>query len=140
MPHSGWISRNREPLALGAILVIAAALRFISLGTLSVWHDEWTTILLGLERTPVGMVRLLEHIDATRAPFHPLLLQGWLRMFGGSEAAARSLSAVCSLGAVTLVYVIGRQLFDASVGLIGAWMTALNPLDVYHGREIRMYA
>jgi hypothetical protein len=138
--NAAWISRHCEAIALGAILIVAAALRCIALGDLSIWHDEWTTILLGLQRTPGGMVRLLSQIDATRAPLHPLLLQGWVRIFGGSEMAARSLSAVCSLGAVALVYIIGRQLFDARVGLIGAWMTALNPLDVYHAREIRMYA
>jgi mannosyltransferase len=140
MQEAAWISRHREALALGAILVVAAALRCIGLGDLSIWHDEWTTILLGLQRTPGDMVRLLARIDATRAPLHPLLLQGWVRMFGGSEAAARSLSAVCSLGAVALVYIIGRQLFDARVGLTGAWMMALNPLDVELAREIRMYA
>jgi mannosyltransferase len=140
MPMSVWVSRHFEALALGAILGVAAALRVIDLGALSLWHDEWTTILLGLERTPGSMIRLLPHLDATRAPLHPLMLQGWMRVFGDSEAAARSLSAVCSLGAIALVFIIGRQAFDARVGLVGAWMMALNPLDVYHAREIRMYA
>jgi hypothetical protein len=86
MQPAEWISRHREALALGAILIVAAALRCIALGELSVWHDEWTTILLGLQRTPGGMFRLLAQIDATRAPLHPLLLQAGC---GCSEARRR---------------------------------------------------
>jgi 4-amino-4-deoxy-L-arabinose transferase-like glycosyltransferase len=90
--------------------------------------------------TPAELIALLGQIDGTRAPLHPLLLQGWLRLFGASELAARSFSAVCGLLTVAVVYVLGRRLFDERTGRWAAWLAAVCPPLVYYSQEARMYA
>ena len=72
---------------------------------------------------------------------HPLVLQGWVKAFGPSEASTRGLSVVCGLLTVAWIGRIGRRTFDdVSTGLWAAWLAALSPLLVVYSREARMYA
>ncbi len=89
---------------------------------------------------PTALLGLLREIDATRAPLHPLLLQGWITLFGPSEFSARALSALCGVLTVALVYWIGHEAFDRATGLWAAWLCAVSPVLVYYSREVRMYA
>ena len=77
--------------------------------------------------------------DATRAPLHPLIVQGLFRIFGKSLLVGRAFSAACGLASVAMVYLLGRQAFDRTTALLACFLAALNPLDVHHSREIRMY-
>lgn len=131
-PYLGWV--------LAAIVVVAAGLRGYQLGRLSFWYDEVVTMRLARAGNPGALVDRLFQIDATRAPLHPLLLQAWVNAFGSSEAAARSLSVVCGIATVVLVFEIGRAAFDAETGLWAAWLAALSPILIVYAREARMYA
>ncbi|MFO0891480.1 MAG: glycosyltransferase family 39 protein [Isosphaeraceae bacterium] len=125
---------------LTLILVAAGVLRAWDLGSLSFWYDEVVTMSLAETPGPADLIDQLGKIDATRAPLHPLLLQGWIRLFGPSEASARSLSVLCGVAAVYIVSRIGEATFDRSTGLWAAWLAAISPLLVYYSREARMYA
>jgi 4-amino-4-deoxy-L-arabinose transferase-like glycosyltransferase len=125
---------------LTAILLIAAMLRLFQLGQSSLWYDEVVTMRLARTKDPAHLLRLLQQIDATRAPLHPLLLQCWIFLFGDSDLAGRSLSALCGILTVAMVHWVGRQAFDMKTGLWAAWLSACSPLLVYYSREVRMYA
>ncbi len=130
---------DRHRLALLACLALAAILRFVNLDEAVTWEDEAVAFHTVQSGTSVEIIREMVATDATRAPLHPLLLHGWLGLFGTSLLAGRTLSAVCGLAAVGLVYVLGRQAFDRSTALLACGLAAVNPLDVHHSREIRMY-
>ena len=66
---------------------------------------------------------------------HPLLLQAWITFFGSSEAAARSLSVVCGLATIVLIYQIGRVAFDTATGVWASWLAALSPLLIVYSRR-----
>ena len=125
---------------LGSIMGLAAALRAWKLGQLSFWYDEVVTMRLASASTPSALLDRLFQIDATRAPLHPLLIQCWIKLFGTSEASGRSLSVVCGLVTVGLVYWIGLLVFDRVAGLWAAGLAAVSPPLVYYSREARMYA
>ena len=72
------------------IVLIAVVLRVRGLDRYSLWYDEVVTMRLAQTANPAALIRLLGRIDGTRAPLHPLILQGWLRLFGTSELAGRS--------------------------------------------------
>ncbi len=99
-------------LPLTAILLVAAGLRLCNLGRTSLWYDEVVTMRVARAANPVAMVRLLDQIDGTRAPLHPLVLHAWLKLFGSSDFAGRSFSALCGLVTVFITYGIGRRAFD----------------------------
>jgi mannosyltransferase len=130
--RTGWI--------LAGIVAVAAGLRGYQLGQLSFWYDEVVTMRLARAGSPAALMDRLFRIDATRAPLHPLLLEGWIRIFGTSETAARASSVLCGVLTVLLVFDIGRTAFDGRTGLWAAWLTALSPALIVYSREARMYA
>ena len=135
----GRIGFSRGGLACVLIVLVAALLRFFELGRLSFWYDEVVTMRLARTASPAALIERLLQIDATRAPLHPLFLQAWIRIFGSSEAAARSLSVVCGLATIVLIYEIGRVAFDSMTGLWASWLAAFSPLLIVYSREARMY-
>ena len=138
--HPGPRQEMTGMVIFGGILALATALRAWKLGQLSFWYDEIVTMRLATAPTLTALFDRLFQIDATRAPLHPLLLQRWIGLFGSSEAAGRSLSVVCGIVTVGLVYWIGLLVFDRATGLWAAWLAAISPPLVYYSREARMYA
>ena len=113
-------------MVLVIILSLAAALRAWKLGQLSFWYDEIVTMRLATAPTLTALLDRLFQIYAT-AQLHPLLLQRWIGLFGSSEAAGRSLSVVCGIVTVGLVYWSGLLVFDRASGLWAAWLAAISP-------------
>jgi mannosyltransferase len=139
-PEAGRTSRAARMLPLAAVLIVAAVLRLWDIDHTSLWFDEVVSMRVARAENPAELVRRLDQIDGTRAPLHPLALWAWLKLFGPSDGAGRSFSALCGLAAVVVVYVIGRRAFDERTGLWAAWLAAVCPPMVYYSREARMYA
>ena len=94
----------------------------------------------GAGRQPVGAPRpaLPHRRHPGAAP--PPVAEGWVGIFGTSEAAARASSVLCGVLTVLLVFDIGRVAFDVRTGLWAAWLAALCPSLIVYAREARMYA
>lgn len=63
----------------------------------------------------------------------------WLRLFGSSEAAMRSLNALFSIGAIASAYSLGKVVLGHRGGLLLAALLALNPFYLFHSLNVRMY-
>jgi uncharacterized membrane protein len=63
----------------------------------------------------------------------------WLRLWGNSEAAMRSLVMLFSLGAIGCAYGLGRRLLGHRGGLFLAALLGLNPFYLFHSLNLRMY-
>jgi mannosyltransferase len=126
-------------ILLVTVLLVASVMRLFHLGQSSLWYDEVVTMRLATTKSPWALFRLLRQIDATRAPLHPLLLQGWVTLFGPSDTSGRAFSVLCGIVTVGLVYWIGLRAFDVVTGLWASWLCAISPLLVYYSREARMY-
>jgi 4-amino-4-deoxy-L-arabinose transferase-like glycosyltransferase len=127
-------------LALAAIVLLAAALRFATLRTQSIWFDEAAT--WDLVRQPFGqMLRQLPKGESTPPLFY-VLEWGWTRAFGDGAAGLRSLSALAGLLTVPVAYAIGRRAAGSRsrAGLAAAALVAVNPLLVWFSQEARSYA
>jgi hypothetical protein len=136
-----WPSTATRLGLLSTILFLAALIRANGLGRLSFWYDEVISMRLARAGDASALVKLLNQIDASRAPLHPLVLQQWVRVLGQSEASARAFSVVCGVLSVVLIYRFARRGFeDSSTALWAAWLSALSPLLVLYAREARMYA
>lgn len=121
------------------IVGIAIAIRAYDIGGQSLWTDElfsryypdlfslkflWTTGLLREDSPPV----------------YYMALAGWMRLFGTSEAAVRSLSVVASVLTLPLIFLIGRELFDTRRGMLAMLIFALSPMQISFAQEARTYA
>ncbi len=73
-------------------------------------------------------------------PFYYLLLHFWMKLFGTSEIAARSLSLTAFAGAVVIVIFWSEQLFKKHWL---SWWTPIfffaNPMLLYYAFEVRTY-
>ncbi|NIO71640.1 MAG: hypothetical protein GTN71_22070, partial [Anaerolineae bacterium] len=139
MRDSGLKLRNEQRLlwvGLLLVLLLATVLRFYRLDGQSLWADEGNSVALA--------GRSLAEITYGAAydihpPLYYYLLHFWVRPFGTSEFAVRSLSAVIGILLVGLTFLIGRRLFDPWVGLVAAFLSAISPFQVYYSQEARMY-
>ena len=132
--------RDPSVLSVAGILLVSAGLRLWEIDRTSLWYDEVVTMRVARSGSVPELLATLNQIDGTRAPLHPLLLQNWLRLFGPSGFAGRSASALCGVLTVGLVFLLGRQTFDATTGRWAAWLAAVCPPLVYYSQEARMYA
>jgi mannosyltransferase len=131
-------SPARTPwLALGAIVVLAIALRFPTLATQSVWFDEAAT--WELTRLPLhDMLSALPDRESNPPLFYSLEWL-WVRIFGDHEFGLRSLSALAGTLTVPVAFAIGRRIGGQRTGLAAAALTAVNPLLVWFSQEARSY-
>ena len=75
-------------------------------------------------------------------PHPPLFFIGqhfWLRLFGNSVTAMRSLPVFYSIGTIFCSYSLGRKLLGNRGGLLLAATLGLNPFFFFHSLNVRMY-
>jgi mannosyltransferase len=124
---------------LAALLILAAALRFSTLGLQSFWYDEAFTpvhvLHAGLGATLKGVV----HTENT-PPLWYVLIWAWSRIFGTGAVALRFPSALAGVATVAVAWGIGRELTGRRATAIAmAAFVAVNPLFVWYSQEARAY-
>ncbi|HEY85337.1 MAG TPA: hypothetical protein G4N96_09530 [Chloroflexi bacterium] len=127
-----------SPIRLFAysLILLAMALRFYRLGAQSLWSDEGNS--LALAQASFAEIAARTAFDI-HPPFYYWLLKIWLTLFGTSEFAARSLSAMLGVLLVAIIYRLGARLFSPKVGVTAAFIAAISPFQVYYAQEARMY-
>ena len=131
-------SLTPECLALGAVLILAAALRFFHLDYQSFWFDEALSTRLAAHDT----LRAL--LTALRGDVHPplyfLLLHYWIRWCGDSDVALRSLSVLFGLLTIVPLYALARMIMSRGPALLGCVLFACSSFQVWYAQEARMYS
>jgi mannosyltransferase len=128
---------DRITVGIVSITVLAVLLRFPTLMGQSYWGDEMVTVDL-VERSLGDMLATIPNSENT-PPLYYLVAWGWSHVFGTGEFGLRSLSALCGVAMVPVVYLIFRDL-SPRVGLIAALLTAVNPFLIWYSQEARSYA
>ncbi len=124
-------------LAVAAITVLAAVLRFYRLGHQGFWFDEGNTALL-VHFSPGKMLGLIPQTEST-PPLYYCVAWVWARVFGYGETGLRSLSALCGVLVVPVAYGSGAKLISRRAGIIAAALTACSPLLIWYSQEARSY-
>ncbi|MDZ4860097.1 MAG: glycosyltransferase family 39 protein [Candidatus Hydrogenedentes bacterium] len=129
--------RRGEQIILGAVLVLAFALRLIRLGTFSYWHDEVHNLIASED---VYALVVHGNLISNHPPLPYLLVALWRALgFGASEWSMRLLPVAFGVGAVGAMFVLGRRLFGTRAGLFAAFLLAIAPLHVYHSQDLKEY-
>jgi mannosyltransferase len=131
----GW---GPSTTALISITVLAALVRFPTLATQSYWYDEIVTVNL-VEMDLGGMLSAVPDSENT-PPLYYLFAWVWSQLFGTSEFALRSLSALIGVAMVPVVFQALKELVSARAGLVAASLAAVNPFLVWYSQEARAYA
>lgn len=119
------------------ILLFGLGMRLVSLGQ-SLWLDEAISAQVVKNSSWWQLL-----VVFPRSDFHPpgyyLLLKLWSDLFGFSEVSLRMPSVLMSVIVILVVWLIGRDFFGKRIGLLAAWILAVNPLFLYYSQEARMY-
>ena len=73
-------------------------------------------------------------------PLYYLLLKLWSALFGTSEAALRSFSALFATASVPALYAFARTLTDRWTSHVTTWFFASNAFVIYYAQYARSYA
>src|SRR5436309_7711500 len=128
---------STAPYILLSILMLAALLRLLQLGSESLWYDEAVTVAI-VRLDWEAFSKVLSHFEANMGLYY-CLLRLWINL-GESEFVLRSLSALAGVLGVGLVYGLGKRLFDTKVGLMGAALLATNSFHIQYSQEARAYS
>ncbi len=131
--------RSRAFWIVTGLTVLAAVLRFATLGVQSYHHDEIVTasrILRG------GFGHAMHQVWAGEStpPVFYAIAWVWTQLVGTHEFGLRSISAAAGVATVPIAYLIGRELRGRRAGLWAAALVAVNPMMLWYSQEGRAYA
>ena len=121
---------QREKLIL-AILLFAALLRLVDLGRQSLWIDEMCVYN--------DSKSTYRRIFYTVHPVTFLLARTTLYL-KDNEYFLRLPSAIAGILTVLLIYLLGKELFGRSAGIISAVLLACSPYHIYYSQDANYYA
>ncbi len=131
---------------LSLILSNGQQVNYKAPGDLPVVLRDYTALLsLPAESSLGEVIKTVKNVfNGILGDVHPplsyLSLHFWMRLFGNSEAAMRSLMALMSVGAIGSAYGLGRIVLGHRGGLLLAALLGTNPFFLFHSLNARMYA
>lgn len=105
--------------------------------TASLWGDEGWAATLAVK----PYLEIIQTVARdTSPPLYYLCLHTWMKFFGTSEVAIRSLSFLFFLGTVITVFLIAKHLWDKKTATLAALLALTSPFLFTYAFEGRMYA
>ncbi len=136
-PCAGGRRLGERVGAPAALSLLGFATAFYELGTKSIWLDEAVSITYA-RGSMAELWQVASRSDPNMGLYY-LLLHVWIRLFGESEAAVRSLSACCAGLAVGATTVLGTRLFGRRAGVLAGLLLALDGFFVEYAQTARAY-
>jgi hypothetical protein len=136
---AGKIVCHSHPFVIfsGVVVLAGVYARFHGLHFQSLWTDEGMSSVFAAGA-------FADTLNVLQRDYHPplyfLLLNLWSDLFGTSEVALRSLSAVFSGLQIPALFLLGNRLGGRSVGVITALLAATSLYQIYYAQEARAYA
>ncbi len=132
-------ARSRAFWVVAGLTVLAAVLRFATLGLQAYHHDEIVTASRVL-RGGFGHAMDAVGFSESAPPLYYALAWFWAQLTGTGEFGLRSLSALAGVATVPVVYLAGVELRGRRAGLMAAALVAVNPMLLWYSQEARAYA
>ncbi len=120
------------------ILTAAAILRFYNYFEIPFTHDEFSALFRLNFDSFSELIEKGVKIDGHPAGIQ-VFLYYWTKLFGTQEWIVKLPFIIAGIGAVYLIYVIGRNWFNETVGLISAAYMATIQFAVMHSQIARPY-
>jgi mannosyltransferase len=153
--HAPRATRTQTAIILVVALALGGFIRFIHLGIAEITGDEVASWRIAGAPTLSGVMVRNRVVNPGTLGLNELILHPWMQMFGDSEAALRSLSAVFGTVAIALVFFVACELLmlptDGGDGIeanapavaitaaLSALITAMSLVMINYSREARMY-
>lgn len=119
-------------------MLIGIIFRLLYLHT-DLWYDEACSWVTAKQLFPMGIIDNLLHLDLQHTPLYFFLLHLWIKLFGDSEIAMRTLSLLFGIGSLPLAYIATKKIADSKTALFALAIASVSPLLVLFSVEVRMY-
>ncbi|HWM62465.1 MAG TPA: glycosyltransferase family 39 protein [Solirubrobacterales bacterium] len=132
-------ARSRAFWIVAGLTLLAAGLRFATLGAQAYHHDEIVTASRVLRG---DFVHAMEAVGFSESapPLYYALAWAWTQLTGTGEFGLRSLSALAGVATVPVAYLLGAELRGRRAGIAAAALVAVNPTLLWYSQEARGYA
>jgi 4-amino-4-deoxy-L-arabinose transferase-like glycosyltransferase len=132
-------TRSRAFWIVSGLTLVAAGLRFATLGAQAYHHDEIVTASRVLRG---DFVHAMEAVGFSESapPLYYALAWLWTQITGTGEAGLRSLSALVGVLTVPVAYLLGAELRGRRAGIAAAALVAVNPMLLWYSQEARAYS
>lgn len=134
---AGELRISRQALLITGITVVAAALRFATLTSQSLWFDEAQAV--HEMRLSFGGMLHAWSAGEPNPPLYFVLAWVWAQVFGAGAGGLRALSAVLGTVTIPVTYLAGKELVSRRAGTFAAAFAALNPFLIWYSQEAREY-
>ncbi len=104
------------------------------------WHDFWFDEAFTYEIARLPIKQLIEAVLSDNNPPLYYLIIHWMLKLGQSEVWLRLTSVVANIMTMFLIIKLGGELVSKRVGLIGAGLFAVSPLEIYMATEARLHS
>lgn len=126
-----------EYLPLTTVFMLGAALLTYHLGHWSFWFDEsFTSTLIKYDFSEIAG----RTANDVHPPLFYYLLKVWSGLFGATDAALRSFSAILMMFATFSLYKLYRRISNYATATLAMLFAVVGPFVVRYGQEARMYA
>ena len=133
-----FVRRHAPAVTLTFTLALAAALRFPTLGTQSLWTDEGNTVAW-LHGSFAHMVSAVANNESS-PPLYFCLAWLWAKIFGDWIVALRALSAVLGCLTVAVAFRGALRFWSLRVAAILGLLMATSATMIWYSQEARQYA
>lgn len=123
---------------ISVTMIVGIALRLLYLHT-DLWYDEACSWFTAKQLFPMGIMGNLLNLDLQHTPLYFFLLHLWIKLFGDSEIAMRSLSLLFGIGTLPLVFTATKKIADNKTAIFALALACISPLLVLFSVEVRMY-
>ena len=132
-------TRSRVFWIVAGLTVVAAGLRFATLGVQAYHHDEIVTASRVLRD---GLWHAMEAVGFSESapPLYYAVAWIWTQLTGTGEFGLRSLSALAGVATVPVAFLLGAELSGRRAGIVAAALVAVNPMLLWYSQEARGYA
>ncbi len=130
---SGGYGSRIHGAAILFVVAIGILLRFYHLSFQSFWIDEaftWTASRSYAAAT----------IDTPNPPLYYFIVMGWTYLFGVSEFAIRSVSAIFSILMIPALYFFASEWVEKKVALLAAIYFSISSFQIFYAQEARSMA
>lgn len=131
---------KKEILIVALITLVALILRLIALFNYGdLWVDELWSFYFANKQFPFGIMSGLYQEDI-HVPFFFLLLNLWIKLFGVSESAMRTLPLIFSVATIPVFYCICKRLFNCKVAYLATTFLAISSFHIYYAKDLKYYS
>lgn len=119
--------------------LLGCALRLYQINAVSLRGDEAFTMIHWVREPLSQTLREIATVDP-QPPLAYAVYHVWGILVGTGERTIRFLPALLNLIGVPVLYALGKRVGGVSVGMLCAFLWAINPYQLYHAQDARNYA